>query len=85
MYIPHESSKHHCHEFFTDLALDICDIKSKYDLPIMLRGQSNENMDFFFFADLDSKTSKVMKKMFFCPSPYVKWCPRALTTFEIHI
>ena len=42
-----------------------------------LRGQSNENMDFYFFSDLDSKTSKVMKKIFFCPSPYVKWCPRA--------
>ena len=41
---------------------------------ILLRGQSNENMD-FFFADLDSKTSKVIKKNY--PSPYVKWCPRA--------
>ena len=41
LYIPHENSKHHCHEFFTDLALDICDIKSKYDLPIMLIGDFN--------------------------------------------
>ena len=42
-----------------------------------LRGQSNENKDFLFFADLDSKTSKVMKKKLFVPSPYVKWCSRA--------
>ena len=33
--------KHHYHEFFTDLTLDICDIKSKYDLPIMLIGDFN--------------------------------------------
>ena len=41
LYIPHEGSKHYCHEFFTDLALDICDLKSKYDLPIMLIGDFN--------------------------------------------
>ena len=41
MYIHHESSEHYCCEFFTDLALDICDIKSKYDLPIMLIGDFN--------------------------------------------
>ena len=42
-----------------------------------LRGQSNENMFFCVFADLDSKTSKIMKKKKISPSPYVKWCPRA--------
>ena len=41
MYIPHEGSKHYCHKYFTDLALDICNIKSKYDLPIMLIGDLN--------------------------------------------
>ena len=41
LYIPHEGSKYYCNEFFTDLALDICDIKSKYDLPIMLIGDFN--------------------------------------------
>jgi len=44
---------------------------------ITLRGQYNENIFFRFFADLDSKTSKIMKKKIYSPSPYVKWCPRA--------
>ena len=41
LYTPHEGSKYYCNDYFTDLALEICDIKSKYDLPIMLIGDFN--------------------------------------------
>ena len=41
LYIPHEGSIHRSKTFYTDLALEICEIKRKYNMPIMLIGDLN--------------------------------------------
>ena len=43
---------------------------------IGLRGESVENIDLDFLADLASLGSKLMRKEKKWPSPYVKWFPR---------
>ena len=44
---------------------------------LYLRGQSNENMDFFFVSNFDSKTSKVMKKNIYLPKFLCKVVPQS--------
>ena len=39
--MPHEGSKYHNTELFDDLSLDICSIRSKYDIPLMIVGDLN--------------------------------------------
>ena len=41
-----------------------------------LRGESVENIDLDFLADLASLGPKLMRKEKKWPSPYVKWFPR---------
>ena len=41
LYIPYEGSKYHNNTIYDDLSLDICNIKSKYDMPILLMGDFN--------------------------------------------
>ena len=41
LYIPHEGSEHHTNTIYDDLSLDICNIKNKFDLPILLMGDFN--------------------------------------------
>ena len=43
---------------------------------VHLRGESVENIDLGFWADLASIGSKLMRKEKKWPSPYVKWCPK---------
>ena len=35
-YFPHEASKHYQSDLYDDLAIDICNLKSKYELPIII-------------------------------------------------
>ena len=41
LYVPSQSSKYYCSQFFDDMALDICSIRTNYDLPLMLVGDFN--------------------------------------------
>ena len=41
LYIPYEGSRFHNTSIYDDLSLDICTIKSKFDLPILLMGDFN--------------------------------------------
>ena len=41
VYVPNQNSPYYCPQFFDDMALDICSIRTKYDLPLMLVGDFN--------------------------------------------
>ena len=41
LYVPNQNSPYYCSQFFDDMALDICSIRTKYDLPLMLVGDFN--------------------------------------------
>ena len=41
LYIPYEGSRFHNTSIYDELSLDICTIKSKFDLPILLMGDFN--------------------------------------------
>ena len=41
LYLPYEGSKYYQNDIYDDLSLDICNIKSKYDMPLLLTGDFN--------------------------------------------
>ena len=41
LYLPYEGSKYYKNDIYDDLSLDICNIKSKYDMPLLLTGDFN--------------------------------------------
>ena len=41
LYLPHKSPKSHHDGLFDDLSLDICNIKSQFDMPLLLMGDFN--------------------------------------------
>ena len=41
LYLPYEGSRYYKRGVFDDLTLDICSIKSQYDLPLLLIGDFN--------------------------------------------
>ena len=53
-YLPHEASKHYHSDLFDELAIDICNLKSKFELPIMIVGDFNSRtgeLDDFLLND----------------------------------
>ena len=56
-YIPHEASKHYQVDLFDDIAIDICCLKSKFDMPIILTGDLNSrtgSLEDFILEDLNN-------------------------------
>ena len=41
LYLPHEGSKYFHEDLYDDLSIDICSIKRKYDMPLLLTGDFN--------------------------------------------